>query len=102
MTEQLWNSDWNDTSTLLKVATATPENFRLHHPDNHLISNVPDFEDMLPLVTNARKELENRGVDWRPQKPVERVERPVETPEQHLESILDRAASRMVAQKGRR
>lgn len=98
----LWNSDWNDTSALLKAATATPDNFRIQDPDNPLISRVPDFEDMMPLVLGARDILKSRGVSWRPQSKAERVERPVETPEQHLDSILDRAAAKMIAPKGRR
>lgn len=102
MTEQLWDSDWTDTNALLKAATAVPENFRVQDPSNPLAFLMPTVEDTLPLILNARNILEERGVNWRPQKPVERVNRPVETQEQQLDRILDRAAAKMTASRGRR
>lgn len=98
----LWNADWNDNEALKKVAVAVPENYRMNDPDNPRMWIQPTVDEILPLVVASRKELESRGVEWRPQKPVERVERPTETPEQHLDAVLSKAAARMVGAKGRR
>lgn len=102
MAEQLWDSDWNDEAALIKAANATPENFRVQDTNNPLASYVPDFEVMIPLIENSRSILKSRGVDWRPKKEVAVVERPIETPEQQLDGILNAAAARMTAPQGRR
>lgn len=102
MTESLWDANWDDNEMLRKAAVATPENFRLQNPDNPLMSSVPNFEDLLPLIKNAREVLEYRGVDWRPKSEVKPVPKPVIGSEQHIDQILNKAAARMAAPRSRR
>ena len=61
--------DPDSNETLMRVANSKLDDFTMSVPDDPRLLVRPSVDEQIMLAAAARKELENRGLEWRP-KPV--------------------------------
>ena len=94
--------DPNSDETLLRVANSKLEDFTMAVPDDPRLLVRPAVDEQIMLAAAARKELENRGLEWRP-KPAPRPAPRYEVgSEAHIDAVLSRAAARMETPRTKR
>ena len=94
--------DPNSDETLLRVANSKLDDFTMSVPDDPRLLVRPSVDEQIMLAAAARKELENRGLEWRP-KPVPKPDQKYEVgSEAHIDALLSKAAARMETPRTKR